>query len=274
MRRQSLPRNSSKTPRPGALIALARRTHVRTHDLFLRSQHVPSITRASASKWGAVARHHLQLHHPFQGSPDRILRRSSAHLVAAFRSPCGSRWIFGGLFIALYLRSFTMSLFPFFHWLQQTDFGTALRESALVYRPWMASHLSGMALFGGLIFMTDLRILRTGDARHFRIRRRESVPPLETPGAGLSSGCALCSPGPKPNITIRIRILGQDDSLTTGRTVHAMVFRKSVLPTTPPNSTGHRSCPLTPKWLPVSRWPCGSGLVSMGRMIGYYEIKP
>ena len=52
-----------------------------------------------------------------------------------------------------------MSLFPFFQWLQQTDFGTALRESALVYPTVMATHLTGMALFGGLIFMTDLRIL-------------------------------------------------------------------------------------------------------------------
>ena len=52
-----------------------------------------------------------------------------------------------------------MSLFPFFQWLQQTNFATALRESALVYPTVMATHLSGMALFGGMIFLTDLRIL-------------------------------------------------------------------------------------------------------------------
>ena len=52
-----------------------------------------------------------------------------------------------------------MSLLSVFQWLQQTDFATALRESALVYPTVMATHLTGMALFGGMIFLTDLRIL-------------------------------------------------------------------------------------------------------------------
>ena len=52
-----------------------------------------------------------------------------------------------------------MSLLSIFQWLQQTDFATALRESALVYPTVMATHLTGMALFGGMIFLTDLRIL-------------------------------------------------------------------------------------------------------------------
>ena len=52
-----------------------------------------------------------------------------------------------------------MSLLEFFQWLQSTGIATALRESAWVYPIVMASHLTGMALFGGMILMTDLRLL-------------------------------------------------------------------------------------------------------------------
>jgi hypothetical protein len=73
-----------------------------------------------------------------------------------------ARWIsvvFGGLFIAFTLGASIMSLLSVFQWLPQTDFATALRKSALVYPTVMATHLTGMALFGGMIFITDLRIL-------------------------------------------------------------------------------------------------------------------
>src|ERR1700676_3853991 len=52
-----------------------------------------------------------------------------------------------------------MSVLSFFQWLQNTDASTALRESALVYPIVMTGHLTGMALFGGMIAMTDLRLL-------------------------------------------------------------------------------------------------------------------
>ncbi len=50
-----------------------------------------------------------------------------------------------------------MSLESFGMWMQSADIATALRESALVYPIVMTGHLSGMALFGGMILMTDLR---------------------------------------------------------------------------------------------------------------------
>ena len=52
-----------------------------------------------------------------------------------------------------------MSILEVFRWVQYTTFATAFRESALVYPTVMATHLTGMALFGGMIFLTDLRIL-------------------------------------------------------------------------------------------------------------------
>ncbi len=44
-------------------------------------------------------------------------------------------------------------------WLEMTDFFTALRGSAYVYPVVMTLHLVGIACFGGMILMTDMRIL-------------------------------------------------------------------------------------------------------------------
>ena len=43
--------------------------------------------------------------------------------------------------------------------IQDTAFFTAMRESALVYPIVMSIHLGSIAVFGGLILMTDLRLL-------------------------------------------------------------------------------------------------------------------
>ena len=43
--------------------------------------------------------------------------------------------------------------------LEATEFGTYIRQSALEYPFIMATHLTGIALFGGLVLMTNLRLL-------------------------------------------------------------------------------------------------------------------
>ena len=47
----------------------------------------------------------------------------------------------------------------FVQWIQLTDFFTALRGSAYVYPIVLSLHMVGIALFGGMILMTDLRLL-------------------------------------------------------------------------------------------------------------------
>ena len=50
--------------------------------------------------------------------------------------------------------------------LQDMSIATALRESALVFPVILSLHLTGMGLFGGLILMTDLRILGIALTKH------------------------------------------------------------------------------------------------------------
>jgi len=52
-----------------------------------------------------------------------------------------------------------MSLLSFAQWVQSTDFFTAFRLSAYVYPIVLSLHLMGIALFGGTILITDLRLL-------------------------------------------------------------------------------------------------------------------
>jgi hypothetical protein len=50
-------------------------------------------------------------------------------------------------------------LLEFVQWIQLTEFFTALRGSAYVYPIILSLHMVGIALFGGMILMTDLRLL-------------------------------------------------------------------------------------------------------------------
>ena len=166
-----------------------------------------------------------------------------------------------------------MSLFPFFHWLQQTEIGTALRESALVYPIIMASHLTGMALFGGMILMTDLRLLGL-------VMRSSSVSEVvgqlriwKRAGLVLVAGCGILLAWSKaeyyyqnPYFWTKLALLG-----LVG--VHALVFRKSVYYNTAELDRA-RVMPMQAKVAACLSLALWIGLVSAGRLIGYYEVRP
>ena len=50
-------------------------------------------------------------------------------------------------------------LLSFAQWIQATGFFTALRGSAYVYPIVMSLHMIGIAFFGGMVLMTDMRLL-------------------------------------------------------------------------------------------------------------------
>jgi hypothetical protein len=52
-----------------------------------------------------------------------------------------------------------MSILSFCQWLQFTPFFTSLRGSWYIYPIVMSCHLTGIAIFGGMVLMTDLRLL-------------------------------------------------------------------------------------------------------------------
>jgi hypothetical protein len=166
-----------------------------------------------------------------------------------------------------------VSIFPLFQWLQQTDFATALRESALVYPTVMATHLSGMALFGGMIFLTDLRILGLAMRGTSVSDVVSQFRPWKRVGLVMVATCGIMLAWAKAEYYYHNPYFWAKMTLLTLVGVHALVFRKSVY-----NNTAELDraavMPTNAKvaaWLSLALW---IGLVAMGRMIGYYEVKP
>src|ERR1022692_5194225 len=52
-----------------------------------------------------------------------------------------------------------MSIASVLEWIESTDLSTAIREGALPYPIIGGIHLLGIALFGGMVLVTDLRLL-------------------------------------------------------------------------------------------------------------------
>jgi hypothetical protein len=55
-----------------------------------------------------------------------------------------------------------MSLLTLCQWIESTSSSTTIRESALEYPILSAVHLLGIAWFGGMVLMSDLRVLGIG----------------------------------------------------------------------------------------------------------------
>lgn len=113
-------------------------------------------------------------------------------------------------------------------WIQSTPFFSALRSSAYVYPVVMSLHLLGIALFGGLILLTDFRLLGW-TMRDFTVS--DVVNQLRWPkriGLILVATCGILLLGSKAeeyyyNIFFRIKL-----SLLALVFVHGWIFRRSV----------------------------------------------
>jgi len=166
-----------------------------------------------------------------------------------------------------------MSLFAIFQWLQRSEIGTALRESSWVYPVVMASHLAGMALFGGMILLTDMRLLGL-------VMRGYSVSDVvgqlrlwKRVGLAVTAGCGIFLAWSKAEFYYHNPFFWTKLMLLLLVGIHAMVFRDSVY-----NNTAELDrAPVMPTnakvaaCLSLALWV---GIVSAGRLIGYYEVKP
>jgi hypothetical protein len=154
--------------------------------------------------------------------------------------------------------------------LQSADIATALRESQLMYPFVMTGHLAGMALFGGMIFMTDLRLLGLGMKSYSITEVVTSLRPWKHLGITLVATCGIFLAWAKaekylgnPYFQIKMTIL----SLII---IHSLYFRKSVYRNTEeldrlPQVTGKAK---TAAILSMILW---IGMVAAGRWIAYYE---
>ena len=161
-------------------------------------------------------------------------------------------------------------LLPIFQYMQSTDWGTALRESALVYPIIMATHLGGMALFGGMILLVDMRLLGLALTKHSVSDVVDGLRVWKRIGFVLVAGCGFMLAWsesmkyyPNPFFWTKLTLLGLV-------LVHWLVFRRSVYGNTAVLDQAAKM-PGVAKVAAVSSMVLWSGLVTFGRLIGYWE---
>jgi hypothetical protein len=156
-------------------------------------------------------------------------------------------------------------------WFQDTALGTAIRESAIVFPVILSLHLTGMGLFGGMILMTDLRILRIALTKHPVSDVVNGLRPWKHLGLTLTAGCGILLLWSKaaiyyPNPYLRIKL-----ALLALIIIHAIAFRGVYR-----NVTDLDRSPVIPgraKMAAVLSMILWISVLTAGRWIGYWEPK-
>jgi hypothetical protein len=163
-----------------------------------------------------------------------------------------------------------MSLLEFFRWIQSTQMMTAFRESGLVYPVTLSLHLVGMGLFGGMIAITDLRLLGWAMKGTPIADVVDQLRVWKRIGFVLVVGCGLFLVGSKAELYYYNPFYWTKMTLLLLVGVHALAFRSVY-----GNPAGLDSAPTVPgkaklaACLSLLIWV---GLVAMGRSIAYFDV--
>ena len=158
----------------------------------------------------------------------------------------------------------------FSQWLSERDWAMDFAGSALVYPVVLATHLACIAVFGGLILLTNLRLLGwvlkgfsiSEVIGSFRIWKRLGFVVMVTCGV-LLAGSEANKYYSNPYFWVKMTLL-----ILIG--VHGLVFRPSVYLNTAELDRAP-AIPSKAKLAAALSLVLWIGVVSMGRMIGYYE---
>ena len=153
--------------------------------------------------------------------------------------------------------------------LQDMSLPTALRESALVFPIILSMHLMGMGLFGGMILMTDLRLLGIAMTKRPVSDVVNGLRPWKHLGLTLTATCGILLLWSKvalyyPNPFLRIKL-----ALFGLIIIHAVVFRGVYR-----NVSELDRSPVIPgraKLAAALSMVLWISVVTSGRWIGYWE---
>ena len=160
-------------------------------------------------------------------------------------------------------------MIPLAQWLQSTAFFTALRESWYVYPIIMSLHMVALTLFGGLIFVTDLRLL--GMLRKYPVTNVvNSLRPLKYVGFILMISCGLLMAGSKAEEYYYNAFFRAKMALLLLVFLHALIFRGSVYSRVAEFDAAGR-VPASAKLAAALSLTLWLGLLICGRGIGYID---
>jgi hypothetical protein len=121
-----------------------------------------------------------------------------------------------------------MSLLEFCQWVQSTDLFTAIRTSWYVYPAVMSTHLAGIAIFGGMVLVVDLRLLGLALRSTPVADVINQLRWLKRFGFVLIATCGILMLGSKAEEYYYNAFVWTKLSLLALVGVHALVFRPSV----------------------------------------------
>jgi hypothetical protein len=163
-----------------------------------------------------------------------------------------------------------MSLLEVFQWIQSTRPAAALRGSGLTYPIIMTGHLTGMGLFGGMIAITDARLLGIAMRKYPIADVVNQLRLWKRIGGVLTISCGLMIWASKAEFYYHNPYLWAKWSLLTLVGVHALVFRSVY--SKPEALDAAPQVPVKAKvaaWMSLLLW---LGLVTAGRLIGYWDV--
>ena len=163
-----------------------------------------------------------------------------------------------------------MSLQTVMHSIQELGPMIALRESTLMYPVVMSTHLACIAAFGGMILMTDLRLLGVALRDYTVTEVVKGLRPWKHAGltlmlaAGLALGTSEADKYyPNGFFWTKMTLLG-----LTG--VHALVFRRSVYHNTEELDRAP-ALPTAAKVAAITSMLLWASIATFGRLIAYWD---
>ena len=163
-----------------------------------------------------------------------------------------------------------MSLLSFCQWLQSIGFLSDIRESALVYPVIMTTHLSCIALFGGMILMTDMRLLGLALNKYSVTEVVSALRPWKRVGFCIMIAMGLLLAGSEAEKYYHNPYFWMKMSMLLLVGVHAMIFRPTVYNRTEEIDKAP-AIPGRAKAAAVFSLVIWLSVLSLGRLIGYYE---
>ena len=163
-----------------------------------------------------------------------------------------------------------MSLAEIMHSIQSLPPLIAFRESALVYPITMATHLASIAAFGGLILMTDLRLLGVAFTEYYVTDVVKGLRPWKHAGLTIILICGILLGSSEADKYYPNGFFWTKMTLLILAGVHALVFKRSVYRNT-------EALDRAQTVLPQARLAAATSLVlwtsiaCMGRLIAYWE---
>jgi hypothetical protein len=163
-----------------------------------------------------------------------------------------------------------VSVASLFHSIQSIGFLKDISESALVYPIIMTTHLTCIAVFGGMILMTDMRLLGLALQSYTVSEVVTALRPWKRLGGTIMITMGLLLAGSEADKYYGNPFFWAKLSLLACIGVHAVVFRPLVYNKTQ-EIDNSPTIPGRAKLAAILSLTLWFGVLTMGRLIGYYE---